>query len=951
MSAGHLPSLLRRTGRLTLTAEVARAVFAAFALLVAAGITALVLDAVLGLHPWGLLTIDLLLVVLLSGTALYTARQAWRNRYNPRRLARLIEERLDVQDSRLINSVDLQDLADRSSSHELVRKSVQSGNDLAAQLSPVRAVDIRRLLRASVVALSALLGIWLIYMAAPRLFAMVVPRYLDPTGDHPPFTLLTFEVTTSPEKVFQGKPATISVKITGPQRPDQANLVFVGAGGGERLPMFRNEEGEFVLPIERAASSREYYIETPQGRSERQMLTVLPVPCFEKADVVYQFPKYTGWPSTGHELDSRGIRGLEKTEVVVSATATMPLREGKVELFPPDEIQPATLGTPTKVVSLEADARDVNRVSGHFTLGPNYHYRLTLIGVNGIESYETREGAIVSVPDQNPQVAILDPEPLVVAVEGWKVPITIQAVDDVGIERVMLYSGVNGWGPDPARLEIQTVQSNVARAHYEFDLAKLGARAGDIITYYASAYDNHPSGTHFADTPTYVIHVITLEEFTQAARQNYRMEQLEQEFETMRKRLDEVKNRRERLLEEMSQFQAKLERGEPLGDDELKKLAQDEALLKEFAEEAQVLAKELQKRAGQNPLYDFEKSYRETLERLSKQLQRQAASSDQLREQVARLRKDPKNESTRRGFRDSAQKMSNEKEPFDEPSQKQLENTEHDIEKMRLADELVSQGERLRTAILQQRELADRMAQFRDRKNLTQDDRGRIERLSKEQDLLRQEVDEAKAELSKAADAAKKSLPNMAGGAQQLCQAIDKLHVGEDQGQAARSARSGDGQAASDAAESAAKKLESLLSKCSTRKGGAQSGDLDGCFKLPRSGLEQSLEQLSQGRQLPGLGTKGGQGSGMAGSRTRMSVFGPHQVSQGESDAVRSGGRASQGRGGRGGVRTDKAAPGAESLNPVARQAPRSAAGNLHGVPVGYRDQAEAYFKRIAKEE
>lgn len=951
MSAGHLPSLLRRAGRLTLTAEVARAVFAAFALLLAAGLTALVLDAVLGLHPWGLLTVDLLLVALLSGTALYTARQAWRNRYNPRRLARLIEERLDVEDSRLINSVDLQDLADRSTSYELVRKSVQSGDDLAAQLSPVRVVDLRRLLRASAIAVGALLGVWLTYMAAPRLFAMVVPRYLDPTGDHPPFTLLTFEITTSPEKVFQGKPATISAKISGPQRPDQANLVFVGAGGGERIPMFRNEEGLFVLPIERAASSREFYIETPQGRSERQMLTVLPVPCFEKADVVYQFPKYTGWPSTGHELDSRGIRGLEKTEVVVSATATMPLREGKLEIFPPDEVQPATLATPTQVVPLETDARDVNRVSGHFTLGANGHYRMRLVGVNGIESHETREGAIVSVPDQNPQVAILDPEPLVVAVEGWKVPVTIQAVDDVGIERVMLFTGVNGWGPDPARLEIQAVQPNVARARCEFDLAKLGARAGDIITYYASAYDNHPSGTHFADTPTCVIHVITLEEFTKAARQNYRVEQLEEEFEALRKRLDELKNRRERLLDEMSKLQAKLERGEPLSEDELKKLEQDEALLKEFAAEAQALAKDLQKRAAQNPLYDFEKSYHETLEGLSKQLQRQAASADQLREQVARLRKEPQNKSSRRGVRDSAQKMSNEKEPFDEPTQKELEKTEHDIEKMRQADELVSQGERLRTAILQQRELADRMAQFRDRKNLTADDRERVERLAKEQDLLRQEVDEAKTELSKAANAAQKSLPNMAGGAKQLCQAIDKLHVGDDQGQAARAARSGDGQAASDAAESAAKKLDSLLSKCCTPKGGARSGDLDGCFKLPKPGLEQSLEQLSQGRQLPGLGTKGGQGSGFAGSRTRMSVFGPHQVSQGTSDAPRSTGRGPQGKGDRGSGREGEALRGAESLNPAARQAARSAAGNLHGVPVGYREQAEAYFKRIAKEE
>jgi hypothetical protein len=952
MSYGHLPLLLRRAGWLTLTVEVVRAVCGTLGVLLAAGLAALGIDAVLGLYPAALIAVDVVLLGIFLLAAGYIGRQAWRNRFNPRRVARQIELRLGLLDSRLINSVDLVDAPSRSYSPQLVQQSVQKGEELAAQVSSLEVVDLRRPWKAAAAAVGAIFVLLIAYLAAPRVFATVVPRYLDPTGDHPPFTLLTFEIAVTPETVYQGKPASISATLSGPDRPEQANLVFVDGKERQPLPMFRNEEGTFVLPIERADASREFYIETPKGRSIRYMFSVLAVPSFERAEVAYQFPKYTGWPSTGHELDSRGIRALEKTEILVSATASMPLRAGRLEIFNADDKSAPASGAAIKTITLEPDGKEVSTVAGRFTLESSGRYRLTLVGANGAESHEQREGPLVCVPDQLPQVAIVEPEPLVAAVEGWKVPVTVQAIDDVGIDRILLFAGVNGWGPDPTPLNLQATQPTVVQGHYTFDLAALGARAGDIITYYASAYDNHPSGSHFADTPTSVIHVISQAEFAEYARQKYQMDQLAKEFDAFRRRLENLKSRRDKALEELVQLQKKLDAGKPLGAEELRKMTQLEAQLKEYAEQAQKLAKDLHERAAQTQLYDLEKSYRDGLERLAKQLDKQADHAEQLRQQAAQLRKQPANPQTAGAFRDAAQKLQKEQAPFDEPSQQQLEKTAQDVEKLRLANDLISQGERLRAAVLQQRELADRMAQFRDRNKLTEEDLHRSQRLAKDQELLRQEVEEARAELQKTAQAAQKSLPKMSGGALKVCKAIDELQIGNDQAQAARSARGGEGQTAYEAADSAAKKLESLLSNSCTPKGAAESGDLDGCFSLSKPGLQQSLGQMSQGRQLPGLGQQqGGQGSGFAGSQARMAIFGPHQLSQGDSDNVRSSGSANHGQGDRGFGQDRDGARRAEALNPAARQTPRSAAGNLHGVPLGYREQAEAYFKRIAKEQ
>ena len=266
---------MRRTGWLTLTIEVVRAACRVLCVLLAAGLAALAIDAVLGLYPVGLIAVDVLLVGLLFAAAGYIAWQSWRNRFDPRRIARQIERRLGLVDSRLINSVDLHRRAGTSASPQLVKQSVQRGEDFAARLSSLEVVDLWRPGRAVAAAVGALAVVLIAYLAAPRVFAMVVPRYLDPTGDHPPFSLLTFEIAVSPQTVYQGKPATIAAALGGPDLPDRANLVFVDGKDRQRLPMFRSDEGIFVLPIERAERTREFYIETPKGRSTRSVFSVL----------------------------------------------------------------------------------------------------------------------------------------------------------------------------------------------------------------------------------------------------------------------------------------------------------------------------------------------------------------------------------------------------------------------------------------------------------------------------------------------------------------------------------------------------------------------------------------------------------------------------------------------------------------------------------------------------
>jgi hypothetical protein len=103
---------------------------------------------------------------------------------------------------------------------------------------------------------------------------------------------------------------------------------------------------------------------------------------------------------------------------------------------------------------------------------------------------------------------------------------------------------------------------------------------------------------------------------------------------------------------------------------------------------------------------------------------------------------------------------------------------------------------------------------------------------------------------------------------------------------------------------------------------------------------------------LPGFGNKqSGEGQGFLGTKARTTVMGPHIPNGNEAEMLsgRMSGRA--GRGGLGHSDGSELDLEAESLTPEARAALQNAAGNLHGTPVDYREQAEAYFKRIAEDE
>ena len=272
-------------------------------------------------------------------------------------------------------------------------------------------------------------------------------------------------------------------------------------------------------------------------------------------------------------------------------------------------------------------------------------------------------------------------------------------------------------------------------------------------------------------------------------------------------------------------------------------------------------------------------------------------------------------------FRDAAQKLQKEQTPFDEPTQQQLAKTAQDAEKMRMANELISQGERLRAAVLQQRELADRMAQFRDRKKLAEDDLQRIATAGERAGIAA--AGSRRSEIRAGEDRPrrpKRHFPKCRAGALKVVKAIDEMQVGNDQAQAARSARGGQGEEAFGAAESAAKKLESLLSECLHAQGGGRVGRLGRVLPALQARLAAIAATNGAGPSDPGVGTAGKPRAAALPARRRgcpssVRTSSPKETATPSARAD----RPAQGPGIGGTGPERDASRGAETLNPATR--------------------------------
>ena len=533
----------------------------------------------------------LVLGVLVRGTAI-AAR------------ARSVARRLDATAATggdILTGLDLDDpgagvQVDRTA--ELTAGMAQLAVDHAARLAlevplgrAVRAKSVRRSGTVLVIS-AAVVGIFAACL--PRLAWTEWSRFTDPFGNVPPFSWTQFEVTPGDVEVLYGSPREISVTATG--RPvEQVELVILDTGHREEsLPMFEESDGSWRAVLSKVTEPATYYVRSYRSQSRRYSIGVITVPRIEKVRVRITPPDYTRLAAYEGPVPAEGVSGLPGTKVEIWALSNRPLSGGRLSFV--EAASAPSVNDPTQI-ELTATVPGADEVRGEFQISAAGKFQLRVTDVAGQPSLEAFSAAVELLTDQRPFVRLTQPKPVSLATPSTVLPVVISAEDDYGISGLELFRSLNDSRPLPTdvRLAADAPPRRVYESIY-LPLNEYGLAPGDVIKLFARVEDNNPAGEKGAESSVVEVRIISQEEFE-------RMLRAREGINVLLSKYREAQRRMEQLTEELESLRKKLEAASP--DDPVSGELREELgrTLMRLVKES----KELRRLAGHDLPFDLDK--------------------------------------------------------------------------------------------------------------------------------------------------------------------------------------------------------------------------------------------------------------------------------------------------------------------------------------------------------
>ena len=297
--------------------------------------------------------------------------------------------------------------------------------------------------------------------------------------------ILTTKLAVKPGKarILRGQSLPIEVKITG-KNADQATIIYTKLDPNQtdvliekkiKMVPFENQKNHFGYEIFNVDHEVKYYITANEKVSEHFTVKVFDVPKIKDIEISYRFPAYT-------KMKPMIQRGNGDIRAIVGTEATIRVRPNK-------PIQTATL----HIGDDEQQPMQIDElITYQVKILKSAKYKVDLLCIDGFENQMPIEYEINAIPDKKPEVVIKDPNRDIKATKLEEVSVTVEAVDDFGLAKLVLtYSvGSNANQQLPIETSLTETDKNISRS-YTFYLEETDIEPGDVISYFAEATDNN----------------------------------------------------------------------------------------------------------------------------------------------------------------------------------------------------------------------------------------------------------------------------------------------------------------------------------------------------------------------------------------------------------------------------------------------------------------------------
>jgi len=830
--------------------QMAIRVVAAFVLLV---LLLFLLDAAFGFGAWGRVGLILAALAMLVGVVWHTRRRQ-RSQRMTYRLARMLGEEDREASNHLLNALDFREQLHTEEEKDLTRGLMQQEiHDAAEQtkgLGRLQAFKPPQLKRERNILLAALAVFILLPLLYFPLYKAETPRFLLPFGDHPPFSLT--QVTVEPREAEVDYGTSLELVAAWRGRDPRSMEVVLEDMQGEELavvPMMA-DSNRFFHVVPELTDDIQWHARFKGGRSHRAKATVVRAPRIEYLRAIHTAPAYSGLPEVTRQVANQTIRSWKGTTIRLLVTANQPLRACRMT-FDGKTIEGAAMpdDEKTMAVSFELDRPGTFSVKVQGNLG---------------EAWSESSECIIEIrPDEKPEVIISTPNAQSFATPSAQIPISVEATDDFGIRKMELVRNINGSRDYVKSLYEDENGSAFVNQVETLDLEDLGVQPGDVIDFYARVLDIHPEGEkpRTAATVAHRLEIISEEQHQEYMRSMKDANDLQREYKKIEDALDEVIEAQKAIEEETRELAESGELDDEAGQQALKD-AQDRQ--EELAEHAKELAEAFRKKAEENPTWDVEEQYQETLKEMAEQLD-DAAEEMQKSAQSMQQAGDAQDE---QALQESQEQMAQSQEHQKSALEKLGETAEQfdqeigqENEQLAEAYDLMKDVEDFKQMYLEQESLRRQAHSMRDEENPSAEDQARMEDLAERERELGQALEELTEDIEEHAEAIEEHSEKLAQQARDLVEGLREMEVSEDMREAGEFLAEHQAQPGHQEASEAAEDMKSLLSQCQ----GNGMGDPNAmCESLDLSMPgQQSLAQMAKGMgNRPGQGRGRGQGRG-----------------------------------------------------------------------------------------
>lgn len=791
---------------------------------------------------------------------------------------------------------------------------------------------------------------------------MEIPRFLDPFGDHPPYSFTRIEILQpgpSGTNILYGGSLLIQAKVMG-HVPRELFVTSVPTNSGEApvtLPMFQKANGRFDQQLLDLRRVQNVYVHTKDRRSLSKLIPIglIWTPQWEKAFVQSTPPAYTRLPAEERSYALKPLQVLEGTVLRFRIGSNRPLREGTIEFTPVE-------GVPQTVALKPAMAGD-REVVGTWMAKDSGRFQFRMMDVDGHSSTETWEGALTVTHDLAPTVEIVEPAQDSFVAMDFHFDARITATDDYGLQWTRVHVGLN----QSFRTPEQKTYTNLVRHVQEvvtLSPQALGAKPGDLISVFAEAADTAPE-SHTARSRTLHMVVISVEQYNQFLREQLDMKDIQAKYAQLFDQVQGLVEEQKKLTESVDALKKDLQKT-PNGEaDRKQRERQLDQLLARQSELNQKLndqAERMEQFVRKDPVYDVESDFQQTLKDLASRIRNSTQTNDMASRKVA------SESSPAQGPRRVDSEMLDSLRKASEAQVQALSGMANNgkemadtMEDMEALQEVMKDFNEFEALFEAQESIAEQMKAYSHSGPLRREDQLALKSLAKTQHEVSEMLEMLPHKLRRDADQAKAQFPKAAKSARELAIQLEEHRFASQARNASDRMLAAESQVAAVAAEQLRAEMERLLRECNSEGNCPNPQELDQYLQATRGRKAgRSFSQMAQTKKFQKPGSAGqGKGSGSekgsAGGgyamqdHPEMSVLGNETMANpSESTQLsyrKSGAAAAAGQSSSASASVDKA----DSLRRLKSINRNSGAIPSETLVEEYSDVVDQYFKTLSK--